>query len=117
MTADLTLIRAWTAAKERLKAAGVDGPVIDARLLVEAVGPAVAKDLLFSGRSVAPQEALAIGLVSRVCPAAELSQAVGAEARLWATLSPGSIRGAKQAVRATLDRDVAQMRALVEGFD
>ena len=89
------------------------GPV-ETRLLVEAVGPAVAKDLLFSGRSVAPQEALALGLVSRVCPAAELAQAVEAEARLWATLSPGSIRGAKQAVRATLDRDVAQMRALVE---
>ena len=55
-----------------------------------------------------------LGLVSRVCPAAELAEAVEAEARLWSTLSPGSIRGAKQAVRATLDGDVAQMRALVE---
>lgn len=32
----LTLLQAWTGAKDRLKAAGVDSPVIDARLLVEA---------------------------------------------------------------------------------
>jgi release factor glutamine methyltransferase len=32
----LNLLHAWTAAKDRLKAAGVDSPVIDARMLVEA---------------------------------------------------------------------------------
>jgi len=89
------------------------GPV-ETRLLVEAVGPAVAKDLLFSGRSVTPEEGLAIGLVGRVCSAAKLSEAVEAEARLWATLSPGSIWGAKRVVRATLEGDVAQVRSLVE---
>jgi len=31
-----TLVKAWTAARERLKAAGVDSPAIDARLLLEA---------------------------------------------------------------------------------
>ena len=31
-----TLVSAWTGAKRRLEAAGIDSPVIDARLLVEA---------------------------------------------------------------------------------
>jgi release factor glutamine methyltransferase len=43
---DLTLVKAWTAAKERLKAAGVDGPVIDARLLVEAAAEATRTDII-----------------------------------------------------------------------
>ena len=32
----LTLVQAWTQARKRLEAAGVEGPVIDARLLLEA---------------------------------------------------------------------------------
>ena len=41
-----TLVRAWTSARDRLKAAGVDTPVIDARLLVEAAAGATRADLL-----------------------------------------------------------------------
>jgi len=89
------------------------GPV-ETRLLVEAVGPAAAKDLLFSARRVAPDEALRLGLVNRVLPGAELAGAVETYARDLATLSSASIRGAKQAVRATLGGDAAGLRALVE---
>ena len=32
----LTLVKAWTSARERLKAAGIDSPAIDARLMLEA---------------------------------------------------------------------------------
>jgi release factor glutamine methyltransferase len=42
----LTLVQAWTSARDRLKAAGVDSPVIDARLLVEAAANATRADLL-----------------------------------------------------------------------
>jgi release factor glutamine methyltransferase len=35
-----TLLQAWTGARDRLKAAGIDSPVIDARLLVEAAAGA-----------------------------------------------------------------------------
>ena len=42
----LTLVQAWNAARERLKAAGVDGPVIDARLLVEAAAGATRTDII-----------------------------------------------------------------------
>jgi release factor glutamine methyltransferase len=42
----LTLVQAWTRARDRLKAAGVDGPVIDARLLVEAAADATRADII-----------------------------------------------------------------------
>ncbi len=42
----LTLVQAWTRAKARLEAAGVDGPVIDARLLVEAAAGASRADII-----------------------------------------------------------------------
>jgi release factor glutamine methyltransferase len=41
-----TLVQAWTAARDRLKAAGIDTPVIDARLLLEAAAGATRADLL-----------------------------------------------------------------------
>ncbi len=41
-----TLVSAWGAAKARLDAAGVEGPVIDARLLVEAATGASRADIL-----------------------------------------------------------------------
>ena len=48
-----TLVSAWTRAKERLAAAGVEGPVIDARLLVEAAADASRADIIAD-----PQRAL-----------------------------------------------------------
>ena len=45
-----TLVSAWTAAKRRLEAAGVDGPVIDARLLVEAAAGASRTDIIADPR-------------------------------------------------------------------
>jgi release factor glutamine methyltransferase len=43
---EVSVVRAWTLAKERLKAAGVDSPVIDARLLVEAAADATRADIV-----------------------------------------------------------------------
>ncbi|CAN5145732.1 peptide chain release factor N(5)-glutamine methyltransferase [soil metagenome] len=42
----LTLVKAWTGARDRLKAAGIDSPVIDARLLVEAACEATRVDIV-----------------------------------------------------------------------
>jgi release factor glutamine methyltransferase len=41
-----TLLQAWTGARERLKAAGIDSPVIDARLLLEAAAGITRLDLV-----------------------------------------------------------------------
>ena len=45
-TAPATLVKAWTAARDRLRAAQVDSPVIDARLLVEAAADVSRTDLV-----------------------------------------------------------------------
>src|SRR5579872_6317573 len=41
-----TLVQAWTRARRQLEAAGVDGPVLDARLLLEAAAGASRTDIL-----------------------------------------------------------------------
>jgi release factor glutamine methyltransferase len=46
----LTLVEAWTHARRRLDAAGIDGPVIDARLLVEAAAEASRADIIADPR-------------------------------------------------------------------
>jgi release factor glutamine methyltransferase len=55
----LTLVKAWTGAKQRLEAAGLAGPVIDARLLVEAAANATRVDIVTDPHRVltAEQEA------------------------------------------------------------
>jgi release factor glutamine methyltransferase len=42
----LTLVQAWAQARKRLEAAGLSGPVIDARLLVEAAAEATRADIV-----------------------------------------------------------------------
>ena len=78
------------------------GPV-ETRRLVELVGPARAKDLLFSGRRVETEEALNIGLIDRRVPAGESAAAVESWAREIAGLSQTSIRGAKRAVEGIVE--------------
>jgi enoyl-CoA hydratase/carnithine racemase len=89
------------------------GPV-ETRLLVEAIGPAAAKDLLFSARAIEAQEALQLGLINRCLPAAALTEAVQTQARSWSRLSQTSIRGAKKAIRAALAANFEALRGLVE---
>lgn len=89
------------------------GPV-ETRLLVDTVGPAAAKDLLFSGRVVDAQEAVRLGLINRSLPRAEIDEAVQGQVSNWASLSQISIRGAKKAVHAALASDLDMVRSLVE---
>ena len=56
-----TLVQAWTAARDRLKGAGIDTPVIDARLLLEAAAGATRADLLNDPhRLLTPEQAQAL---------------------------------------------------------
>jgi enoyl-CoA hydratase/carnithine racemase len=90
---------------------------VETRRLVELVGPARAKDLLFSGRRVEPAEALAIGLVDRLVAAEALARTVDDYAADLARLSQTSIRGAKRAVDAItrgMSAESAAFRAAVE---
>jgi enoyl-CoA hydratase/carnithine racemase len=71
------------------------------------VGPSKAKDIIFTGRFVAAEEALRIGLVDRVVPSSD----VYAEAVAWASrFSRGAalaLRAAKEAVDSGLGVDLA----------
>jgi enoyl-CoA hydratase/carnithine racemase len=67
--------------------------------LVDLVGPAYAKDILFSARTVDDREALAIGLIQRLVPADSLERVTYAYLRGVAENAPLSVRGSKQAVQ------------------
>jgi len=70
--------------------------------LVDLVGPAYAKDILFSARTLSDREALAIGLIQRLVPAVDLEHTTYEYLRQVAVNAPLSVRGAKQTVRAYL---------------
>jgi enoyl-CoA hydratase/carnithine racemase len=80
------------------------------------IGPAKAKDLIFTGRQVKADEALRIGLVDQVVPADE----VYAAARAWAArLAAGpalALRAAKEAVDRGLETDLESGLAVERGL-
>jgi enoyl-CoA hydratase/carnithine racemase len=89
--------------------------------LTRLIGPARAKELVWSGRQVRAEEALAIGLVDRVVPADEVEHA----ARHWAgELAKGPVVAmglAKRAIDRGLDGSLAagldlECEAFVEVF-
>jgi enoyl-CoA hydratase/carnithine racemase len=71
------------------------------------VGPARAKDIVFSGRMVAAAEALEIGLVDRVVPDAEVYQAAVDLVKRYAAGPALALRAAKQAIDYGLGVDLA----------
>ncbi len=64
------------------------------------VGPARAKELIFTGDMIDAWEALAIGLVNRSVPASELQQVVMALAKKIAERGAFSLKMAKRAINA-----------------
>ncbi|HKR90096.1 MAG TPA: peptide chain release factor N(5)-glutamine methyltransferase [Phenylobacterium sp.] len=58
----LNLVQAWKQAREKLEAAGIAGPVIDARLLVEAAAGATRADIVTDPyRPLTPEQAATLG--------------------------------------------------------
>ncbi|MFJ9373592.1 enoyl-CoA hydratase/isomerase family protein [Streptomyces sp. NPDC101455] len=74
--------------------------------LARLIGPSKAKDLIFTGRMVKADEALELGLVDRLVPAAD----VYTEAHAWAArLAQGpaiALRAAKEAIDTGLETDI-----------
>jgi enoyl-CoA hydratase/carnithine racemase len=79
------------------------------------VGPARAKEMILSGRTVAADEALAIGLADRVLDDAVLLD-TAVEAGLRYARGPLALRHAKRAVDAALDLPVEEGLALEAGL-
>jgi enoyl-CoA hydratase/carnithine racemase len=80
--------------------------------LARLVGPAKAKDLVFTGRHVGAQEALEIGLADAVVPDAEVYDTAVAMARKFAAGPPLALAAAKQAIDEGLDRPLRDGLAL-----
>jgi enoyl-CoA hydratase/carnithine racemase len=70
------------------------------------VGPARAKDIIFTGRFVDAQEALAIGLVDRVVPADDVLSTALEMARKYVGGPAYAIRAAKEAIDRGLETDL-----------
>jgi enoyl-CoA hydratase/carnithine racemase len=92
------------------------------RTLLTLAPSAAVKELLFTGRRFTASEALAMGLVNRVYPAAVLEGEMRALAEMIASNAPMTIRAAKAAIDALTLKpetaDIARLEALVKAcFD
>lgn len=79
--------------------------------LVDLVGPAYAKDILYSARTIGDREALAIGLIQRLLPPDELERYTYEYLRTVADNAPLSVRGAKVTVESYLAGLTEERRA------
>jgi len=75
--------------------------------LARLIGPAKAKDLVFSGRLVDAAEALRIGLADRVVPAADVYSTAVELVRPYTSGPALALRAAKQAIDGGLGMDLA----------
>jgi len=75
--------------------------------LTRLIGPARAKDLVFSGRMVGAAEALQLGLVDRVVPDSDVYSAAVDMVKRYAAGPALALRAAKQAIDSGLGVDLA----------
>jgi len=73
------------------------------RQLVDLVGPAYAKDILFSARTIEAQEAFAIGFLNRLLPVDQLEPNTYDYLRKVAANAPLSVRGSKLIIEAAVE--------------
>jgi enoyl-CoA hydratase len=87
------------------------------KALIDVVGPSIAKEILFTARQFSAEEALRVGLVNRVAPAAELEGVVRDYAAMIGANAPLTLRAAKlaarEAVRDPDKRRLAEVEAAV----
>ena len=98
---------------------GVGYPIDGVESLLSIVGPAAAKEIIFTARRFTAAEALSRRLVNDVKPKAELEGFVRGIAATMASNAPLTLRTAKLAVRelgkAPAERDTPAMDAAVAG--
>jgi enoyl-CoA hydratase/carnithine racemase len=86
--------------------------------LVDLMGPAAVKEMLFTGRLFSADEATSLGLVTRLAPAADIDRVVRELATEIAANAPLTLRATKEMVRRVLatrrlaagdDTDIVEM--------
>ena len=85
---------------------GIVYPLSDTRQLIQLIGPAKAKSMLFTGRVLKADEALAIGLVDEIHSEATLAEKTEAFAKQIAAVSQFSVRTMKKTIGAILNGQV-----------
>ena len=80
--------------------------------LLDAAGPGLTKDLLFTGRFLAAPEALALGLINRIAPTDEIDRLVRELALEIGSNAPLTLRATKEMLRR-----IAVRRRLDAGAD
>ncbi len=81
------------------------GTVGATQRLPRVLGKRLAKDLMFTGRTLSAAEALAAGLVSRVVPAESLEAVLAEIARTVAAAPPAALRLAKRCIDRGVELD------------
>jgi enoyl-CoA hydratase/carnithine racemase len=93
-------------------------PFAGIKRLIDLVGPAYAKEILFTAHRFTAQEAYAMGLVNRVVPVDELEEVVRTMAATMADNAPLTLRSAKaivaEALKDPADRDLELCDTLVK---
>jgi enoyl-CoA hydratase len=88
------------------------------KTLCDLVGPAFAKEIMFTARQFTAEEALRIGLVNKVVPAADLEATVRDYAAMIGRNAPLTVRAAKMAVREAMkDPDRRQLDEVTRAVD
>lgn len=80
--------------------------------IIDLIGPALTKDILFTGRLIDAAEADGLGLVTRLAPRSEIDAVTRALADSMASNAPLTLRATKEAVRRIqehrrIDRELA----------
>ncbi|GII95131.1 enoyl-CoA hydratase/isomerase family protein [Sinosporangium siamense] len=92
-----------------LRAAGVRvGLVVSTTRMTRLAGPAVAKDVILTGRTFTGAEAKSLGIVARSVPRADVLTTAMDTAREIAGRAPLAVRRAKQAIGEALDLPYAE---------
>lgn len=81
--------------------------------LTDLVGPAVAKEMLFSAEFVDADRALAIGLVNRVVPTGALEREIDAFAQQILVNAPLSVAASKRLVDGATPESIGELQQLV----
>lgn len=77
--------------------------------LVDRVGKAAAKELIYTGRMIGADEAFRLGIINKVCAADELLDTVLAVAKEMDKTSPNSVKEAKDMLNSCTDNDLETM--------
>jgi enoyl-CoA hydratase/carnithine racemase len=91
-------------------------PVDAVAQLVQLVGPASAKDILYSARALDAAEALRIGFIQRLVPAPELERVTYDYLAAVVANAPLSIRGSKAMIQSILEGLTDARRAEVQAL-